>query len=183
MATYIALLRGINVGGNKMIAMADLRDMCGKLGYAGARTVLQSGNLVFECRAGKAESLERKLEKETEQRLGVETMYFVRTTSEWDAIIARNPMRKAAASDPSHLLVYCLRTTPARGAADALRAAITGPEVVEVDGRVAYLYYGEGIGTSKVTPALLEKKLGTSGTGRNWNTVLKLAALAAAQPP
>ena len=181
MATYIALLRGINVGGNKMIAMADLRDMCGRLGYDGARTVLQSGNLVFEHRAGRATSLEQTLEKQTERRLGVQTTYFVRTTAEWDAIIAGNPMRKAAASDPSHLLVYCLKSPPARGAADALRAAITGPEIIEVDDRVAYLYYGQGIGTSKVTPALLEKKLGTSGTGRNWNTVLKLATLAAAR--
>jgi uncharacterized protein (DUF1697 family) len=177
-ATRIALLRGINVGGNRMVAMAALRGLCEKLGFENAQTLLQSGNLVFQCADREGEALEQQLEREIEKRLKVQCAVLVRTVKEWDALIARNPFVSEAKTEPSRLIAYCLKTTPARGAADALRAAIAGPERVEVDGRQAYLWYPVGIGASKVTPNLVEKKLGTIATGRNWNTVQKLAALA-----
>jgi uncharacterized protein (DUF1697 family) len=176
----IALLRGINVGGNKMIAMAALRGLCEQVGFANPKTLLQSGNLVFRCADLDGDALEQRLEREIEKRLKVQCSVLVRTVKEWDALIDRNPFAAAAANEPSRLLVYCLKTRPARGAADALRAAIAGPERVDIEGRQAYLWYPGGIGPSKVTPALIEKTLGTIATGRNWNTVRKLAALARA---
>ena len=185
MANHIALLRGVNLAGHKMIAMADLRRLCSTLGFDDPRTILQSGNLVFRGRkagAGAArtrEAIERLLEQETEKRLKVKTTFFVRTAAEWDAIVSRNPLTKEAGRDPGRMLVYCLKDTPARGAADALRAAIAGPEVAHVIGREAYLYYPDGVGRSKVTTAIIDRALGTLVTGRNWNTVMKLAALAA----
>jgi uncharacterized protein (DUF1697 family) len=177
-ATRIALLRGINVGGHKMVAMAALRSLCDKLGFDNPQTLLQSGILVFRCTALKSEALEQRLEREIEQRLKVQCSVLVRTVQEWDALIERNPFRTEAAQEPSRLIVYCLKTAPARGAAEALQAAIAGDERVAVDGRHAYLWYPVGIGRSKATPSLVEKKLGTIATGRNWNTVQKLAALA-----
>jgi uncharacterized protein (DUF1697 family) len=177
-AIRIALLRGINVGGNKMVAMADLRGLCGKLGFENAQTLLQSGNVVFRCADQTSDALEQRLEREIEKRLKVQCSVLVRTVREWDAIIDRNPFADAARTDPSHLLVYCLKTKAVSGAEEALRAAITGPEQIKVDGRHAYLWYSSGVGTSKMTPGLVEKKLGTIATGRNWNTVQKLAALA-----
>jgi uncharacterized protein (DUF1697 family) len=174
---HIALLRGINVGGNKMVAMAALRGMCEKAGFDNPQTLLQSGNLVVECADLEGVALEQRLEREIEKRLKVQCSVMVRTVKEWDAIIARNPFPDAAKSDPSHLLVYCLKTQAVAGAEEALRAAITGPEQVVVDGRHAYIWYSTGVGTSKITPALIEKKLGAIATGRNWNTVQKLAAL------
>lgn len=177
-AIRIALLRGINVGGNKMVAMAALRGLCEKIGFVNPQTLLQSGNLVFQCVDLEGEALEQRLEREIEKRLKVQCSVLVRTVKDWNALIDRNPFVSEAKTEPSRLIAYCLKTTPPRGAADALRAAITGTERVEVDGRQAYLWYPVGIGASKVTPGLVEKKLGTIATGRNWNTVQKLAALA-----
>ena len=177
MTTHIALLRGINVGGHKMVAMADLRDLLTRLGFADARSLLQSGNLVFRSEKRTAAQLERLLEAEVEKRLGVQTELFVRTAAEWKALVARNPLREEAERDPGHLLVLFLKATPDAKNVKALQASITGPELVRAHGRQAYFVYPDGIGRSRLTNTLIEKHIGR-GTGRNWNTVLKLAALA-----
>lgn len=178
MTVYIALLRGINVGGHKTVAMADLRVLLEQLGLADARSLLQSGNLIFRTAARTSAALERLLEEETEKRLALQTDFFVRTAEEWNAVVAQNPFRQEAERDPSHLLVMFLKTAPEAKAVQALQAAITGPEVVHAQGRHAYFVYPAGIGRSRLTNFLIEKKLSARGTGRNWNTVLKLAALA-----
>jgi uncharacterized protein (DUF1697 family) len=176
MTTYIALLRGINVGGHKMVAMADLREMCTKLGFVEPRTLLQSGNLVFrDSRSGA--SLERLLELEAEKQLGVKTEFFVRSAVEWQAIIAANPFPVEAKNDPGRLLVMALKQEPDAKSVKALQAAIVGREVVRAKGKHAYIVYPDGVGTSRLTMAMLDSRLGTRGTGRNWNTVLKVGAL------
>ena len=180
MTTYIALLRGINVGGNKLVAMADLRALVARLGFADVRTLLQSGNLVFRSDRRSPAQLERVLEAETTQRLGLEAAYFVRTAGEWHAVVARNPFRAEAARDPARLAVMVLKDAPAARAVAALRAAITGREAVRAAGRHLYAVYPDGMGRSRLTHTLIEKLLGTRATGRNWNTVRKLAELAAA---
>jgi uncharacterized protein (DUF1697 family) len=179
MATHVALLRGVNVGGNRKVAMADLRALLARLGLADARTLLQSGNVVFRSGARPGD-LERLLEAEARARLGLQTDFFVRTADEWQAVVACNPCRSAAASDPSHLVVMFLKEAPAAASVKALRASITGPETVHADGRQAYIVYPAGIGNSRLTAAVIDRMLGTRGTGRNWNTVLKLGALARA---
>jgi uncharacterized protein (DUF1697 family) len=118
------------------------------------------------------------LEAETQKRLGLKTAFFVRNAREMQAVIAGNPFGAEAKRDPSHLLVLFLKDAPKANAVDALRAAIKGPELVEARGKHAYIVYPAGIGRSRVTNTVIEAKLGTQGTGRNWNTVLKLAALA-----
>ncbi len=179
MALNVALLRGINVGGNRKVAMSDLRGFLAKLGLADAQSLLQSGNLVFRSDA-RAGDLEHLLETEAERRLGLRTDFFVRTAAEWKEAVARNPFRAAAESDPSHLVVMFLkRATDATGVR-ALQAAITGPELVSAEGRQAYIVYPAGIGDSRLTASMIDRMLGTRGTGRNWNTVLKLAALVGA---
>lgn len=172
----IALLRGINVGGNKKVAMADLRAFMAELGFGGVQTLLQTGNVVFEA-TGAPARLEATLEREAAARLGLATDFHVRTDREWRDVVAANPFRKEAERDPAHLVVVCLKdaVTPARVA--ALRAAIRGPERVEAEGRHAYIVYPAGIGTSKLTAAVIDAKLATRGTARNWNTVRKLEAL------
>jgi uncharacterized protein (DUF1697 family) len=180
MVTHVVLVRGINVGGHKQVAMADLRDLLAQLGFADARSLLQSGNLLFRSRARAGARLEGLLEAEAEKRLDLQADFFVRTAEEWKAIVAHNPFRGEAARDPAHLLVMFLKTAPDAGQVKALQAAITGPELVRADGRHAYIVYPNGIGRSRLPNALIEKKLGTRGTGRNWNTVLKLGALAEA---
>jgi len=177
MTTHIALLRGVNVGGHKKIAMSDLRAFIADLGFDDVRSLLQSGNLVFRGGARTAAGLERLLEVEAQKHLDLRTTFFVRTAKEWKAIIAHNPFPDAAENDPSHLLVMCLKDVPHAHALKALQDAIKGPELVRAEGRHLYIVYPAGIGRSKLTIKLIEEKLSTQGTGRNWNTVLKLAAL------
>ena len=93
-------------------------------------------------------------------------------------IIAGNPFRDEAARDPSHLVVMVFKDDVIPSRVDALRAAVAGPEVIRAGGRHAYITYPNGIGRSRLTSVLIEKTLGTRGTARNWNTVLKLDALA-----
>lgn len=173
---YAALLRGINVGGNKKVSMAELRDFAAVLGLDDPRTLLQSGNLVFASKSA-ARKLESVLETETKKRFGLETRYFLRTADEWKSAIDANPFRDAAASDPSHLVVVFLRDAPAAKNVKALQAAIVGRETVRAVGRHAYVIYPDGQGESKLTLPRIEKALGTTGTARNWNTVMKITGL------
>ena len=177
MTIHIALLRGINVGGHKRVAMSDLRDLLSQLGFMDARSLLQSGNLVFRSNARTGVNLERLLEAEAEKRLELRTDFLVRSAEEWKAVVARNPFPDEAERDPAHLLVMFLKDAPDGKNVEALQAAITGPEIVRAVGRQAYIVYPSGIGRSRLTSTLIEKKLATRGTGRNWNTVLKLGAL------
>jgi uncharacterized protein (DUF1697 family) len=178
MTIYLALLRAVNVGGRNAVSMADLRELLGSLGFADARTLLQSGNLVFRAAARSAARLEGVLADETARRLGVETEYFVRSAAEWAAVIRHNPLPREAARDPGHFLVMPLKDAPRPAAVRALQDAITGRETVRAVGRQLYLVYPDGVGRSRLTSSVIERALGTRGTGRNWNTARKLAALA-----
>jgi uncharacterized protein (DUF1697 family) len=124
------------------------------------------------------DDLERDLEAQAEKRLGLKTLFFVRSAADWAEVIAANPFRAQAKSDPSHLVVLPLKTRAEPARVKALQAAITGSEIVAAGAREVYAYYPDGIGRSRLTVALIEKTLGTPATGRNWNTALKVAALA-----
>jgi uncharacterized protein (DUF1697 family) len=178
MTTHIALLRAINLAGHNKVAMADLRQLLAGLGFADVRSVLQSGNLVFESDARPVASLESLLEESAKAHLGLETDFFVRTTREWRTIVSGNPFPQEAERDPAHLVVMFLKDAPDRDHAVALEDAITGREVFRVKKNHAYIVYPDGIGRSRLTNDLIEKKLGTRGTARNWNTMLKLLSLA-----
>jgi uncharacterized protein (DUF1697 family) len=175
---HFALLRGINVGGRKQVAMGDLRSLLTRLGFSDARSLLQSGNLVFCSDRRTGAPLERLLEREVEKQLDLQTDFFVRTADEWKTIVANNPFQEEARRDPGHLVVMFLKDPPSAKEVEALEGAITGREIVRAEGRQAYIVYPDGIGRSRLTNALIERRLGTRGTGRNWNTVLRLGALA-----
>ena len=172
---YIALLRGINVGGHKMVAMSDLVALLGRLGFDDARSLLQSGNLVFRTTGKTAAQLERLLESEVLKRLGLETKFFVRSEADWKAVIEQNPFPGEAKSDPARLIAMFLERAPESENVKALLAAIKGRETLRAGSRHLYIVYPDGMGTSKLTNAVIEKKLGMRGTARNWNTVMKLA--------
>ncbi len=172
---YVALLRAVNLGPHNKVAMADLRAMMEQLGFEEPKTLLQSGNLVFRAAKTDGPKLEVRLRRETAKRLGLDTEFFVRDEREWGALVAANPFPDEARADPSHLLVVCCEAVLRLDAVAAPQAAIAGRERVKAVGKQAYIVYPDGIGTSKVTNALLERKLGCRGTGRNWNTVIKLA--------
>lgn len=178
MSTCIALLRGINVGGHRKVAMAELRAMLTGLGFTNGRWLLQSGNVVFETTNRQTAAIEELLQREAATRLELKTEFFVRTADEWTSIIAGNPFTEAAERDPAHMAVMFFKTALRPADVKALQAAIRGRESVHASGRDAYIVYPDGIGTSKLTNAVIEKAFGTRGTARNWNTVVKLAALA-----
>jgi uncharacterized protein (DUF1697 family) len=157
--------------------MTDLRQFLTGLGLGDARSLLQSGNLVFDSKARTGAELERFLEAEATQRFGMEIEFFVRTPEEWKSIIRQNPFRKEAELDPGHLLMMLLKSAPDAEYVAALQSEITGPEIVRAKGRQLYAFYPVGVGRSRVTNAVIERKVGRC-TGRNWNTVLKLAILA-----
>ncbi|HZP76793.1 MAG TPA: DUF1697 domain-containing protein [Pseudolabrys sp.] len=176
MTCYVAFLRAVNVGG-KTLPMATLRDYAQALGLGNPRTLLQSGNLVFTADGTTVAKLEALLEARAEKRLGSKIECMVRSARELAAIIAKNPFPAEAKRDPAHLLVMVLKDKPGAAAVTALRAAIKGRETVAAAGRELYIVYPDGIGRSKLTVALIEKTLARRGTGRNWNTLLKLATL------
>jgi uncharacterized protein (DUF1697 family) len=178
MTTYIGVLRAINLGAYNKIAMSDLRLMLQTLGFEDPKTLLLSGNIIFKAGTGSSATLESMLEAASTKHLKVTTDYFVRSAKEWQAIVDENPFKKEAKSDPGHLLMMCLRDAPMPAQVKALEASISGREMVKAKGRHAYFVYPDGVGRSKLTIQKIEKALGTRGTARNWNTVLKLAELA-----
>jgi uncharacterized protein (DUF1697 family) len=177
MPIFVSVLRAINLGSHNRIAMADLRAMCDKIGLPNAKTLVVSGNLVFNSAVTSTEKLERLLEEASTKCLGVTTDYFVRSAKDWQASIAANPFPKEAKADPGRMVMMCLRDAPPAAAVAALQAAIKGPETVRAKGKQAYFVYPDGMGRSKLSITMIEKALGTRGTARNWNTVLKLGEL------
>jgi len=177
MPQFVALLRAVNVGGTSKAPSAALKAAAEGIGLQAVRPVLQTGNLVFEADAA-PDALEKRLEQAFLDQLGLKTEVLVRTAPEWSAIVAANPFPDEAKSDPSHLLVMVMKREPHGEGVKALQAH-PGPERIEARGRELYIVYPEGIGRSKLNGAPGWKKLGCQGTGRNWNTALKLAALLA----
>jgi uncharacterized protein (DUF1697 family) len=173
---YVALLRGVNVGGHNLVSMADLCRVVDEAGMSGARSLLQSGNLVFRGGAKAGAAVERLLEAAVAKRLDLRTDLHVRTAAEWAAIVAANPFVDEAEREPSRTFLFAFKEPLDGAKVKALRAAIPGRERIEAAGRELFAVYPDGMGRSKLTTALIDRTLGARGTARNWNTVLKLAA-------
>jgi uncharacterized protein (DUF1697 family) len=177
MSVFISLLRGINVGGNKKIAMADLRDLYESLGLAGARTLLQSGNVVFRA-DGESAALTGRIEAAIEARFGFHVAVLMRTRDDLDGIITEQPFSAGQLAEPSKVAVAFLAETPNAAALATLNEDHDGPEIIHSQGQELYIYYTEGMGRSKLTNNFIENRLNTTSTVRNWNTINKLQALA-----
>ena len=174
MTTMIALLRGVNVGGNCKVKMEELRAVCEGMGLRDVRTYIQSGNIVFRS---KAEDVGARLEKEIERVFGVRTFVVLRTAAEMRTVTERNPFPDV---DPKKLLVSFLRLTPMAAAVESVGKMEITPEELHVIGSEMYIHFPLGQGVSKLPMAKIEKTLGTTGTGRNWNTVTALLTMAEA---
>lgn len=171
---YIALWRGINVGKAKRLAMADLKQLLAELGATEVKTLLNSGNAVFDCKKKLGAD---RIRAAVLDKLGVDAAVVLKTATEWAAIAAGHGI--AEADDPSRLLVAVTANARALEAAAGIVAAsvATSGERFVVTADAAYLWCGNGILESKAAVALL-KQLGDAGTTRNWATVEKLNALA-----
>lgn len=174
---HVALLRAVNLAGHNRVAMADLRKLLADLGLGNPRTLLASGNAVFESEGRTPSELEALLEGAAVDRLGLDTDFLVRTARQWTAIVDGNPFLDEARREPRHLQAMVLKSSAARDGEATLRKANPGREEISVSSSIAYVFYPEGIGRSRLTTGLMERHLGTRVTGRNWNTVLKLQAL------
>ncbi len=176
---WMALLRGVNVGGNRRLPMAELRSALEKEGYCHVVTLLASGNVVLTTASGgtRGAALEKTLEALLHKHFGLTTDVMVRSGTEWAQVVAANPFHAEAAQDPSHMVVGALKDAPSPRAARAWVDAHPAPEKLHVHGREAFIVYGPSMADS----ALKLDGLGVPGTARNWNTTRKL--LAALQEP
>jgi uncharacterized protein (DUF1697 family) len=175
MTAFVALLRGVNVGGRTTVPMARLKAIAEALGLEAPRTLLQSGNLVFRTDRTDGAVLEQALEAGIADAFGYAADVMLRDAAAWAAAMAANPFADAARRDPGHTLLMALRAAPTAAAAAALADAATGDEGAAVVGKHAYLVFPAGISKTKLTNVRIERLLATRGTARNWNTVEKIA--------
>ena len=173
---HIALIRGINVGRAKRVAMADLRALVAELGYGDVRTLLNSGNLVFTVAAKSPGDPAGRIERAIAERLGVQARVTLLTATELAAAVAAHPL-SAVAADPSRLLVAVPATTAELAQLRPLTAREWAPEAFALGARVAYLWCAGGILESPLAKEV-GRILGDAVTSRNWATITKLHTLA-----
>jgi len=176
----IALLRGINVGRAKRVAMAELREVVAGLGYGNVRTLLNRGSVVFAAPRAAAAGAAARIEQAMAARLGVAARVTVLTAAELAAAVADNPLL-GVAGDPSRLLVSVLTDPADRRRLEPLTGQDWTPEVLALGTRVAYLWCPPGVLDSRLSAAV-GRALGDAVTTRNWATLTKLHALVTAGP-
>ncbi|HEX6555134.1 MAG TPA: DUF1697 domain-containing protein [Ktedonobacteraceae bacterium] len=191
MTAFVSLFRGINVGGHQKIRMDELKDLHESLGLKDVVTYIQSGNVVFtsddadphEDRHQAPSSthphplslqIRGQIEDGFAKKFGFRVKVMVRTSAELSDIIANNPFQNQPTKEAKWVVVMFLATRPERTALEDLQKTYVGPEELCLIGQELYIYYPNGIGRSKLSGTFIEKKLKTSGTGRNLNTILQL---------
>jgi uncharacterized protein (DUF1697 family) len=175
---YVALLRGINVGGHRKLPMAELRAALDAAGYEDVATYVQSGNVVLTAPKQATARLERALETTIEEAFGFPVGVMVRTEPELKAVVAADPLKKATADPAKHLVLFAAAELDAKKVA-ALVPDDPAPEAFAVRGRELYVWAENGIGRSALRDKLSDKRLGAATTGRNRRTLEKLLALCA----
>jgi uncharacterized protein (DUF1697 family) len=175
--SFICLIRGVNVGGNKLLKMDALRELCETIGVTSAKTYLQSGNVVFRSSLDRG-VLAKRIEDGIHKATGFEAKVILRTAIEMRAIIAANPFTAGPQRNPKALLVAFLGGSISKDAKALLQKLRIESEELHVGDQELYLYLPAGIAGSKLSNALTEKKLGVNVTARNWNTVNALLEMA-----
>jgi uncharacterized protein (DUF1697 family) len=178
MSNYIAMLRGINVTGHRIIKMEQLRASFAALGFRKVKTYVQSGNVVFEATNDSAASLSKKIEKKILCDFGFSVPVLLKTSKEIEEIIGCNPFLKTVGIDHSKLHVTFLSNDPPETALEQLRPLAATSEQFRIIGREIYLWCPNGYGITKLANAAIEKKLSLVATTRNWKTVNALLVMA-----
>ena len=179
MPIYVSLLRGINVGGNKKIKMADLRALYESLGFTDVSTLLQSGKAVFKSDMTDTSKIAKRIEDGIEAQFGFHSDLFVLTAEQFRTAFENNPFTGGDYEGSKLLVTFYAETLP-----DDLMQKLHdahesqgGPETIKSHGNVLYVYFPDGMGRSKLADKTLGKVIKISGTGRNWNTMTKLLAI------
>jgi uncharacterized protein (DUF1697 family) len=182
MPAYIALLRGINVGGRRLVKMTDLQSYFAFAGAENVSTYIQSGNVIFQHRAKTPVSLQTTLARHLAARLGYVVSVIVKSAADFAAIASANPFEAGSPEFGKRMYVCFFEKAPAPAAIESIQPHITDTERLVVKGAVAYAYFANGLGRAKLTSAIIERKLGLA-TLRNWNTVTALVAWPAIRDP
>jgi uncharacterized protein (DUF1697 family) len=175
-SVVVALLRGINLGPKRRVAMADLRALLQAAGFEDVRTHLQSGNVVLET-AEPPDAAARIIEERIAERVGFDVDVIVRTTEELEDVVAHSPFADVATDGSRHFVVF-LPSEPDAAVLQELAEQDFDPDQFGARGREIYAWCPNGMRDSKLMRALADPRLAPTGTVRNWNTVTKLLALA-----
>ena len=177
MATYVALLRGINLGSRNRVSMPDLRELFLALGSEDVETYVQSGNVVLESSTRSPAKLTAAVEERIAGGLGLEVTVILRTKKQLAKLVSGNPFSKGE-KEPTKLHITFLAAKPAAARVRDLDPKYGEPDEFRVVGQDVYLHTPGGYGRSKLSNAYFERRLGVPATTRNWKTVTKLAELA-----
>ncbi len=178
MTVVISMLRGVNVGGQKILKMDALRALYESLKFEDVTTFIQSGNVVFRTKERDLAKITKRIGNEIEQRFGFRPEVILRTKEEMRGVIARNPFAERKDVEPNKLLVWFLASAPDAEARKNVLAVKVEGEEMRIGKRELYIYFPDGQGRSKLSLPALDRALKVLGTGRNWNTVMKLMEMA-----
>lgn len=178
MPTYIAMLRGINVSGHKIVKMERLRTSFGDLGFKNVKTYVQSGNVIFEAATASTASLSAKIEQKILGDFGFSVPVLLKTAQALSEIVKRNPFLKHPEIDRSKLHITFLSDAPPGTALEELQPLAVPPELLHIIGGEIYLYCPNGYGRTKLSNTAIEKKLAVRATTRNWATTNALLTMA-----
>lgn len=178
MAVIVCLLRGVNMAGHNKIKMDELRRVCGTVKLRDAQTYVQSGNIVFRTDERDLERLTKKIQSAIERKFGISPRLVLRTAAELRDVVARNPFAKKRGVEPNKLAVIFLASEPTAEARAAALKIQAEPEEWHLHAREAFIYFPNGMARPKLSWPTIERRLKTTGTGRNWNTVTKLLEMA-----
>lgn len=179
MTVYVALLRGINVGGNKIIKMADLKRMFDDMGLADAQTYIQSGNVLFRSEE-EEEPLRERIGAEIKRVFGFDVKVVLRTAAELEQVVANCPYPADESAEGETVYVALLERKPAQAGIDKLLACNSDTDEFILAPREVYILLRQSVRDSPFSNNFLEKKLGVAATTRNWPTTRKLVELAKA---
>ena len=182
METYISILRGINVSGQKKILMADLKTLYENLQFKNVKTYIQSGNVVFKSEKKLADTeTAKRIEEAIQKEYGFHVPVIIRSHKELDKVIASNPFSSEKNIDLKKLHVTFLSEFPSKEKLQELKSVDFSPDEFTIQGKEIYLHIPVSYGETKLSNSFFEKKLKVTATTRNWNTVNKLAEIGSEQ--
>ncbi len=178
MITYISILRGINVGGHRMIKMDALKKMCADINFTNVQTYIQSGNIVFQSKMTDTQKISKTIQTNIEKLFGFEVPVITLSKIELETVHNANPFTNDKAKDPTFFHVTFLSDKPSKQNADQLKQADFKNDAYAIIDKAIYLYCPDSYSNSKLTNSFIENKLKVTATTRNWKTINELLRIA-----
>jgi uncharacterized protein (DUF1697 family) len=179
MQAYIAILRGINVSGHKLIKMEALRKLFDEMSFKSTKTYIQSGNVVFKAKQAKVQDLEKKIAGAIQKEFGFEVSVLVKEAKELETALKNNPFINKRKEDVTKLHVTFLSTEPEKALIEKIKEGNYGADEFITTGKTVYLFCPTGYGNTKLSNTFFESKLKVTATTRNWKTINELVTMAA----